>query len=228
MRSAVKNRVHAILAKHGIANEHCDLFGKGGREVFDRLELRDASRRRLDSLTSLICALHRDADHRRGRRHHPLPTARHLCSWAGLAPSVRSSDGKARLGPITRRAALGAGRSRAQDHDRIRTPARQVRADRQTPRTQDREGRGRPREPPDLHEQRTPTTARPSQPPQAPTQTPADPCPPPGARPSRPRPPTPQRTPGQSPETPSPTGQSDHHRQQPAPEGKTANPALHG
>jgi len=30
-----------------------------------------------------------------------FPTARHLCSWAGLAPSVRSSDGKARLGHIT-------------------------------------------------------------------------------------------------------------------------------
>ena len=32
---------------------------------------------------------------------HRFPTARHLCSWAGLAPSVRSSDGKARLGHIT-------------------------------------------------------------------------------------------------------------------------------
>ena len=33
---------------------------------------------------------------------HRFPTARHLCAWAGLAPSVRSSDGKARLGHITR------------------------------------------------------------------------------------------------------------------------------
>ena len=31
-----------------------------------------------------------------------FPTARHLCAWAGLAPSVRSSDGKARLGHISR------------------------------------------------------------------------------------------------------------------------------
>ena len=45
MRSAVKNRVHAILAKHGIANEHSDLFGKGGREFLAGLELRDAPRR---------------------------------------------------------------------------------------------------------------------------------------------------------------------------------------
>ena len=46
----------------------------------------------------------------------PLPTARHLCAWAGLTPTVRSSDGKARLGHISRqgspRVALGAGRGR--------------------------------------------------------------------------------------------------------------------
>jgi transposase len=37
MRSAVKNRVHAILAKHGITHEHSDLFGKGGREFLAAL-----------------------------------------------------------------------------------------------------------------------------------------------------------------------------------------------
>ena len=52
MRSAVKNRMRAILAKHGIAREHSDLFGKGGREFLDTLELRAAPRRRLDSLMS--------------------------------------------------------------------------------------------------------------------------------------------------------------------------------
>jgi transposase len=135
MRSAVKNRVHAILAKHGIAREHSDLFGKGGREFLDGLELRDAPRRRLNSLMSLICDFDREietttqeieeqakADDRvdvlcqiRGVGRYTamliiaeigdinrFPTARHLCSWAGLAPSVRSSDGKARLGHITR------------------------------------------------------------------------------------------------------------------------------
>jgi transposase len=135
MRSAVKNRVHAILAKHGIARERSDLFGKGGREFLAGLELRDAPRRRLDSLMSLICDFDREietttheieerakADDRvdvlcqiRGVGRYTamliiaevgdinrFPTARHLCSWAGLAPSVRSSDGKARLGHITR------------------------------------------------------------------------------------------------------------------------------
>jgi transposase len=54
MRSAIKNRVHAILAKHGITRQHIDLFGKGGREFLAELELRDAPRRRLNSLLSLI------------------------------------------------------------------------------------------------------------------------------------------------------------------------------
>jgi transposase len=31
-----------------------------------------------------------------------FPRARHLCAWAGLTPTVRSSDGKARLGNISR------------------------------------------------------------------------------------------------------------------------------
>jgi transposase len=30
-----------------------------------------------------------------------FPSARHLCAWAGLTPTVRSSDGRARLGYIT-------------------------------------------------------------------------------------------------------------------------------
>ena len=50
MGSALKNRVHAILAKHGITRQHSDLFGKGGREFLAELQLRDAPRRRLDSL----------------------------------------------------------------------------------------------------------------------------------------------------------------------------------
>ncbi len=135
MRSAIKNRVHAILAKHGITRQHSDLFGKGGREFLDELQLRDAPRRRLDSLLSLICDFDREisettkeiearakADdrvdvltqiHGVGRYTAMLiiaevgeidrfPDARHLCAWAGLTPTVRSSDGKARLGRISR------------------------------------------------------------------------------------------------------------------------------
>lgn len=46
--------MHAILAKHGMTNQHSDLFGKSGREFLATLELRDAPRRRLDSLLALI------------------------------------------------------------------------------------------------------------------------------------------------------------------------------
>jgi transposase len=63
MRSAVKNRVHAILANHGITREHSDLFGKGGREFLAELVLRDAPRRRLDSLIALINDFDREINH---------------------------------------------------------------------------------------------------------------------------------------------------------------------
>lgn len=111
------------------------MFGKGGREFLAQLELRDAPRRRLDSLMSLIEDFDREinqttkeieqrakADDRvdalcqiRGVGRYTamliiaevgeitrFPDARHLCAWAGLTPTIRSSDGKARLGHISR------------------------------------------------------------------------------------------------------------------------------
>lgn len=135
MRTAVKNRVHALLARQGILPEHADLFGNGGREFLAGLELPEGSRRRLDSLIALIGDFDREitattseidqrakTDERvpvlcqiRGVGRYTamlviaevgdvgrFPTARHLCAWAGLAPTVRSSDGKARLGHISR------------------------------------------------------------------------------------------------------------------------------
>ena len=134
MRTAVKNRVHALLARQGIRPEHTDLFGKAGREFLAALELPAGSRRRLDSLMSLlgdfdreITATTREIDARakaddrvpvlcqiRGAGRYTamliiaevgdvkrFPTARHPCAWAGLTPTVRSSDGKARLGHIS-------------------------------------------------------------------------------------------------------------------------------
>jgi transposase len=135
MRSALKNRVHAILAKHGITRQHSDLFGKGGRHFLAELKLRDAPRRRLDSLLALIDDFDREVEQttkeidQRARADDRVdvlcqirgvgcytamliiaevgeierfPDARHLCAWAGLTPTVRSSDGKARLGHISR------------------------------------------------------------------------------------------------------------------------------
>ena len=135
MRTALKNRVHAILARHGVIPDHSDLFGVGGRRFLAELHLRPEPRRRLDSLMSLIADFDREiaaasaevAERaaedprvellRRIRGIGPytamlilaevgpierFPDARRLCAWAGLTPTVRSSDGKARLGHISR------------------------------------------------------------------------------------------------------------------------------
>lgn len=135
MRTALKNRVHAQLARHGIQRRHSDLFGLGGREFLRGLGLREEPRQRVDSLLALIDDFDREietvtvevdarakADERvevltqiRGVGPYTamlviaevgdvsrFPTARKLCAWAGLTPTVRSSDGKARLGNISK------------------------------------------------------------------------------------------------------------------------------
>src|SRR5215207_8687816 len=142
MRSALKQRVGAILAKHGIQRPYSNLFGPGGLRFLAELELREGPRRRLDSLLSLIGDFDREIDQTsreidqrakadpyvevlcqlRGIGRYiamlviaevgdigRFPSARHLCAWAGLTPTVRSSDGKARLGHISR---LGSSRLR--------------------------------------------------------------------------------------------------------------------
>jgi transposase len=134
MRSALKQRVGAILAKHGIQRPYSNLFGPGGTRFLEELELREGPRRRLDSLLSLIGDFDREIDQTsaeidqraktdpyvevlcqiRGIGRYiamlviaevgdisRFPSARHLCAWAGLTPTVRSSDGKARLGHMT-------------------------------------------------------------------------------------------------------------------------------
>jgi hypothetical protein len=47
MRSALKNRVHALIARQGIRHQHTDLFGKAGLVFLAELELREPPRRRL-------------------------------------------------------------------------------------------------------------------------------------------------------------------------------------
>jgi transposase len=134
MRSALKNRVHALLARQGIQHGHADLFGASGYRFLAELRLREPAHRRLNSLLSLISDFDREIDSAKREidalaRHDPrvdvlcqlrgigpytamlviaedgeierFRTARHLCAWAGLTPTVRSSDGKARLGHIS-------------------------------------------------------------------------------------------------------------------------------
>ena len=75
-RSALKNRVHAILFQHGIPSPHRDLFGAGGRCLLARLQLPEpwastvsASLALIDTLDQQIDACERElralgADHR--------------------------------------------------------------------------------------------------------------------------------------------------------------------
>ena len=134
IRSALKQRVGAMLAKHGVARPYSNLFGPGGVRFLAELELREAPRRRLDSLLSLIAdfdreidATSREIDQRakadpyvevlcqiRGVGRYiamlviaevgdigRFQTARRLCSWAGMTPTVPSSDLRTRLGHIS-------------------------------------------------------------------------------------------------------------------------------
>ena len=56
-RSALKNRVHAILIQHGVPNPVSDLFGAGGRRLLARLALPEPWRSTLAASLALIDAL---------------------------------------------------------------------------------------------------------------------------------------------------------------------------
>jgi transposase len=134
MRSALKNRVGAILARQGIQRPYSDMFGPGGTRFLAELELRDAPRRRLDSTLALIEDFSREIEHTTreiDQRANDDPyvevlcqirgvgryiallviaeigditrfqTARRLCAWAGMTPTVHSSDLRTRLGHIS-------------------------------------------------------------------------------------------------------------------------------
>ena len=56
LRTSLKNRVHALLAREGIQRRHSDLFGRAGRAFLAELPLRPPERARLDQLLRLIAA----------------------------------------------------------------------------------------------------------------------------------------------------------------------------
>src|ERR671936_563695 len=62
IRSALKQRVGAILANHGIARPYSNLFGVGGSRFLAELEPREGPRRRLDSLLAPIAAFDRELE----------------------------------------------------------------------------------------------------------------------------------------------------------------------
>src|ERR687891_2090002 len=62
MRSALKNRAGAILAKQGVKRPYSDMFGPGGLRFLETLELAESPRRRLDSTLCLIADFTREID----------------------------------------------------------------------------------------------------------------------------------------------------------------------
>jgi len=99
-RSSLKNRIHAILFQHGIANGHSDLFGAGGRRLLDQLALPEpwastvaASLALIDALDERIAGCERElralgADH----RYIPLLLTCPGIGWA-LAFTIASEIG---------------------------------------------------------------------------------------------------------------------------------------
>ena len=57
IRSIIKNRVHALLTKHGITYEFSDLFGRSGIEFLRQVDVPPATRFELDHYLMLIRVL---------------------------------------------------------------------------------------------------------------------------------------------------------------------------
>ena len=99
-RSSLKNRVHAILFQHGIANGHSDLFGVGGRRLLERLALPEpwassvtASLTLIDTLDEQIAGC--EAELRRLGADHPYTPLLLTCPGIGwvLAYTIASEIG---------------------------------------------------------------------------------------------------------------------------------------
>ena len=60
LRTALKNRVHALLARQGVQHGRAELFGPQGRTFLGELALPAPTRRRLESLLALIADFDRE------------------------------------------------------------------------------------------------------------------------------------------------------------------------
>jgi transposase len=135
LQTIVKNRIHAILLKHGYQCPYTDAFGRKGRSWLHTLSLRPVYLQALegflailDTLKTQIQAVTQSIDAQAqatpaaerlctlpGFGHytallvlaeigevHRFPDAKHLVSYAGLAPTVHASGGHVRTGHISR------------------------------------------------------------------------------------------------------------------------------
>jgi transposase len=53
-RTQIKNKIHAILSKNGIASPYSDLFGKAGMVFLKQIELRESYRQSVDGYLTII------------------------------------------------------------------------------------------------------------------------------------------------------------------------------
>src|ERR671911_1014760 len=60
LRTALKNRVHALLARQGVQHGRAELFGPRGRRFLGELALPEPTRRRLESLLGLTADFDRE------------------------------------------------------------------------------------------------------------------------------------------------------------------------
>ena len=133
--TALRNRIHSVLADSGIRREVNDLWTQPGRAWLASLELAPVQRAVVDDCLALIDAIsvpikRLDREIRALAKPDPrvealqrlpgigrltamtlvaeigdisrFPTARKLCAWAGLTPTVRNSDRSVRHGHISK------------------------------------------------------------------------------------------------------------------------------
>ena len=103
-RSALKNRVHAILFQHGIPNPHRDLFGAGGRYLLTRLRLGEPWASTMAASLALIDQLDEQIDdcertlRRLGADHRYIPLLTTLPGVAWILGYTIAAE----IGDITR------------------------------------------------------------------------------------------------------------------------------
>lgn len=61
-RTAVKNRIHAVLAKNGVKHEFTDLFGVGERNYLREIELPKSLRIALDVLLRQLESIDKEVE----------------------------------------------------------------------------------------------------------------------------------------------------------------------
>ncbi len=135
LQTSLKNKIHAVLAKNGMAVPYTDIFGKKAIQWIKGLSVRPCYVHEAagylilaETVMALIATITATIEREAKLNDDALlllsipgigpysallivteigditrfPSAKKLCSYAGLVPSVRSSGGKTRYGSITK------------------------------------------------------------------------------------------------------------------------------